>query len=140
MDLDGYFRFVMALLFVLALIALLTWLARRFGLGGAASGPKAAFGKRIGVVEVATLDGRRKLVLLRRDAVEHLIVLGPNSETVVETGISAPAPPDKSQDRVGQTGPAKRSFKAIIGEVSRRGRKPKRKARAQKIKTESAKT
>lgn len=90
MDLDGYLRFVLALAFVLALIGLLTWLLRRFGLGGRIpvkmSGPK-----RLAIVEAMPLDGRRKLVLVRRDDTEHLIILGPSSELTVETGIPAEA-------------------------------------------------
>jgi len=36
------------------------------------------------------VDAKRKLVLLRRDDTEHLILLGPNSDTLVEAGIDAP--------------------------------------------------
>ena len=38
---------------------------------------------------VQPLDGRRKLVLIKRDDREHLIILGQNTETVVETRIGA---------------------------------------------------
>ena len=34
MDASNYVRFVATLLFVLALIAFATWLAKRFGMGG----------------------------------------------------------------------------------------------------------
>lgn len=42
---------------------------------------------RIEVVEYANLDGKRKLVLIRRDDVEHLIMTGGPVDVVVETGI-----------------------------------------------------
>ncbi len=88
MEFDGYIRFVFALIAVLGLIALVPAVARRFGFV-----PRAGRkGKgRIGVVEVATLDARRRLVLVRRDGIEHLLLLGPESETVVESGIRPPA-------------------------------------------------
>jgi len=89
MEFENYFRFLLALVFVLALIGVLTWLARRFGVGGGGVA-RTARGKRLRIVEATPIDGRRKLVLLRRDDVEHLVVLGPNAETVVETGIAAP--------------------------------------------------
>ncbi len=89
MEFESYFRFLLALVFVLALIGVLTWLARRFGVGGGGVA-RTARGKRLRIVEATPIDGRRKLVLLRRDDVEHLVVLGPNAETVVETGIAAP--------------------------------------------------
>jgi flagellar protein FliO/FliZ len=47
--------------------------------------------KRLGVVEQASVDGRRKLLLVRRDDVEHLILTGGPVDVVVETGIGAPA-------------------------------------------------
>jgi flagellar protein FliO/FliZ len=46
--------------------------------------------KRLGVVEQASVDGRRKLLLIRRDDVEHLILTGGPVDVVVETGIGAP--------------------------------------------------
>ena len=51
--------------------------------------PKAGEPRRLSVVEARTLDARRQLVLIRRDGVEHLLLLSPNAETVVETGIPA---------------------------------------------------
>ena len=39
---------------------------------------------------VAIVDHRRKLVLLRRDDVEHLVLLGTNSETLIEADIETP--------------------------------------------------
>ncbi len=43
--------------------------------------------KRLGVLEQTSVDGRRKLVLVRRDNVEHLIMTGGPVDVVVETGI-----------------------------------------------------
>lgn len=47
--------------------------------------------KRTGVIEQTSVDGRRKLVLIRRDGTEHLIMTGGPVDVVIETGI-APAP------------------------------------------------
>ncbi len=87
MDVDGYLRFVLALVFVLGLIGVMAVIARRLGLGFPVQATKSGADKRIGVVEVAPLDGRRRLVLVRRDDVEHLLVIGPTSELVIERGI-----------------------------------------------------
>ncbi len=89
MDFDIYLRFILALLLVLGLIAGLTWAARRFGFGGQLT-PNAGKSRRISVVEVRTLDSRRKLVLLRRDDVDHLVLLGPNQDLHLEAGIAVP--------------------------------------------------
>ncbi len=90
MDWDVYFRFLLALVFVVALIGLVAWLARRYGVGGTL--PRASGGRRrLRIVETAAVDAKRRLVLLRRDDVEHLVLLGPGSETVIETRIAPPA-------------------------------------------------
>jgi hypothetical protein len=47
---------------------------------------------RLGVIEQASVDGRRRLVLIRRDGVEHLIMTGGPVDVVIETGIQAPPP------------------------------------------------
>ena len=87
MDLESYYRFVLALGFVLGLIWLASWAVKRFGIERNLSGPAGAKGKRLAIIEVQPLDARRKLVLLRRDAVEHLVILGNNQELLVEAGI-----------------------------------------------------
>jgi flagellar protein FliO/FliZ len=91
-----YLRFLFALLFVLALMGGL-WLAlRRLGLSGI--GAPLSTQKRLKIIEVLSLDARRRAVLLRRDDKDHLVILGPSGETVVETAIpvlSAAGPDEK---------------------------------------------
>lgn len=48
---------------------------------------------RLGVMEQANVDGKRRLVLIRRDDVEHLIMTGGPVDVVIETNIAA-APRD----------------------------------------------
>jgi len=91
MDLATLLRFVLALLVVVALIAALAWVVRRYGVGGRII-PGAGRG-RLAVVEMEAVDTRRRLVLVRRDGVEHLLLLSPTRETVVESGIAAAVPP-----------------------------------------------
>ena len=57
---------------------------------------------RLAISEQATLDSRRKLVLVRRDDVEHLIMTGGPVDVVIETGITA-AKPERA---IGETAPA----------------------------------
>ena len=89
MEFSGYLRFLLALVFVLGLIGLATAVMRRMGLGFPVGALKRPGNRRLSVVETAPLDGRRRLVLVRRDDTEHLIVLGPSSELVIESGIKA---------------------------------------------------
>ena len=81
-------RAVVALVLVLALIALTVWLMRRFGDGRIVS---QAGGRgrqqRLAVLDSATVDARRRLVLIRRDNAEHLLLIGGPTDVVVEQNI-----------------------------------------------------
>ena len=82
-----------ALCLVLALIGGLAMAARRLGLAPRHGG---VAGRRLSLVETTALDPRRRLVLVRRDDVEHLILVGPEGARIVERGITRPrfaAPP-----------------------------------------------
>jgi flagellar protein FliO/FliZ len=84
---DSYPRYIVSLLFVIGLIGLFAWLLRRFG-------PPARFRspgrKRLSIVEILPIDARRRLILLRRDGKEHLILLGQTQDLVIESGIDPP--------------------------------------------------
>ena len=86
MEFESYFRFGLALIFVLALIGVLAAVARRFGLGFPTTARKGKDG-RLSVVEVLSVDAKRRLVLFRHDAKEHLVLLGVAGDVVIETGI-----------------------------------------------------
>jgi flagellar protein FliO/FliZ len=80
-------RFFIAFVVVFALIGVTAWLIRRFGsgaLGGAGARGRAP---RLAVIEAGAVDGRRKLVLIRRDNIEHLIMIGGPTDIVVEANI-----------------------------------------------------
>jgi flagellar protein FliO/FliZ len=87
-----YLRFAAALVAVIALIGLLAWIARRLGLGGASTA-RVGRSRRLGLVETASLDAKVRLVLVRRDDVEHLILLAPDGARVVERAIQRASPP-----------------------------------------------
>jgi len=79
-------KFVIAFAIVLILIGLTAWLVRRFGsnrLGGSARGRQP----RLAVIDAASVDGRRRLVLIRRDNVEHLMMIGGPNDLIIEPNI-----------------------------------------------------
>jgi flagellar protein FliO/FliZ len=99
MEFDRYFRFILVLVFVLGLVVVLGWVLKRSGIGGKAIIGK---GRRLGVVETAFLGPKHRLVLVRRDAVEHLVLIGPNYASVVESGIAGSAPQETFRAMVGR--------------------------------------
>ena len=90
MDFDSYLRFVLAMVFVLSLIGLFAWAAKKFGMIPSARHSRGGK-RRLSIVEVAPVDAKRRLILVRRDEIEHLVLLGASTDVVIEGGIPAPA-------------------------------------------------
>ena len=85
MDLLDIARYLGALLLVLGLIGFAGLAARRFGLPGLA---KPASARRLKIVESLMLSPRQRLVLVRRDDVEHLVMISPDGASVIEASIA----------------------------------------------------
>jgi hypothetical protein len=82
-------EWIAALLIIAALGVLGFWLIRGYLAGGTVGGGLFGGGReqRIGVIETASIDGRRKLMLIYRDGVEHLVMTGGPIDVVIEQGI-----------------------------------------------------
>jgi len=59
--------------------------------------------RRLGMVETASVDAHRKLILIRRDTVEHLIMTGGPVDVLIETGPLEPPLEDVIIARAGDT-------------------------------------
>ena len=86
LELSTPVNFIIAFVVVLVLIGAATWAIKRFGAGRLEGGDRGRQ-PRLAVVDSATVDGRRKLVIVRRDNVEHLLMIGGPTDVVVETSI-----------------------------------------------------
>ncbi len=76
-------QFLLTVIIVFGLIAAVWWFVRRYSgvhFGGIGRGRVP----RLAVVDAVPVDRRRRLVLVRRDNVEHLLLLGGPSDLVVE--------------------------------------------------------
>jgi flagellar protein FliO/FliZ len=89
-------RVLVAFVAIIALMAgfvyLLHWFRAR-GLGSSAAGRSRQ--PRLAVIDAASVDARRRLVLIRRDNVEHLIMIGGPTDVLIEPNIvrAIPAAP-----------------------------------------------
>jgi len=92
-------RFIFALVIVLALIALFVLLLRRFGGSRLSKTEGRSRQPRLGVLEVGDVDGQRKLVIIRRDAVEHLVMIGGPNDVLIERNIVRAQPALPREDR-----------------------------------------
>ncbi|MCI5077259.1 flagellar biosynthetic protein FliO [Oricola sp.] len=86
---------------IIVLVALwMVWsLSRRIARGIRLSGNRRR--PRLSVIEAATVDGKRRVVLVRRDEVEHLVMIGGQNDFVIESGIG------KTQGEAAQGAPAR---------------------------------
>ena len=91
MDVLDFARYFAALLLVLGLIGAAGLATRKFGLPGFT---KPAATRRIHIVETLMLSPRQKIAIIRRDDVEHLVMITPAGATVIESGITPPPKPE----------------------------------------------
>ena len=83
-----YFVLLLVFIALAALVVLAFWFMRRY-LGGRreSAKPRGRRSSRIAVVDAAIVDARRRLILIRRDHVEHLLLVGDAADVVVEPNI-----------------------------------------------------
>lgn len=96
MDATLVIRTLGALGLTLGLLFAALWAVRRSGLRlpGQVGGGTL---KRVELVERTALDGKRSVALLRRDGREHLILLSPEGNLVIESGIRQDGTDRKAQ-------------------------------------------
>lgn len=81
-------RMLVALTTVVALMGGLALLMKKFGLSGAQPTQQGK-SKRLSIIERLPLDTRRHLVIIQCDDTQHLVILGPNGETVLQNNLGA---------------------------------------------------
>src|SRR5581483_5329829 len=80
-------KVVIALAIVVGLLAGITWAIRRYGADHFGNAATRGRQPRLAVVDAAAVDGRRRLVIVRRDNVEHLLMIGGPTDVLVEANI-----------------------------------------------------
>ncbi len=102
--------FFFAFVAVLALIGAAAWLVRRFAGNRLGANTNRGRMPRLAVIDAAAVDGRRRLVLVRRDNVEHLLMIGGPTDIVVEPNIvrAMPGRDQMAQRPVGNAEPPPR--------------------------------
>ena len=101
-DLPLWLKGILAFVVVMALILVAGWLLRRFG--GAKLGAASSRGRqppRLAVIDTVFVEGRRRLILIRRDNVEHLILIGGPTDVVIEQNIVRAVPVTPPREAAG---------------------------------------
>jgi flagellar protein FliO/FliZ len=88
-DIPFIVHYGLAFFVVLAFILTGAWVFRRFSAGRPNRG-RGRTPRRVGLVDVVRVDAARLLVLVRRDNVEHLLLIGGPTDIIVEADIGRP--------------------------------------------------
>lgn len=82
-------QYIVIFAVIFTVLAAIVFLVRRLTGGGTALQSRGARARqpRLGIVDVYELDRARQLILLRRDNVEHLLLVGGPNDVVVERNI-----------------------------------------------------
>jgi len=90
---SSFLNAAFALGLVLVLVVLGLWVLK------VATGASANLGRpgkrRLSIIDSAVVDSKRKVVIIRRDNVEHVIMTGGPSDLVIETGLPVAEPPPR---------------------------------------------
>lgn len=106
MDFGPYLDYAIAAAIVLALLVIAMLVLRAVG-----GRVRARQGSRLGISEYHEIDKQRRLVLVRRDGVEHLLMIGGEQDLVVETGIGRVSEPQAAPRRPEDLHPAAPDFR-----------------------------
>jgi flagellar protein FliO/FliZ len=97
MDFAELFRAVAALAVTLGLVGLAAWAMRRYGPSTLLRMQTPLAQRRLSIVETLVLDASRRLVLVRWDAEERLILLGEGTVVPAATTISIERPNKRTE-------------------------------------------
>ncbi|MEZ5757024.1 MAG: flagellar biosynthetic protein FliO [Emcibacteraceae bacterium] len=90
-------KFVFALGFVILLLAAFAYGAKKLGFIARVTVDQTnEKKKRLNIVEILPVDAKRRLMLIRRDDKEHLIMLGAERDLLIEQNIDLKSRPPKN--------------------------------------------
>ena len=85
MEATNYLQFGAALIFVLALIGAIALLLR--AVGGLQFAQRGPGDRRLSITESLLVDARRRVILVRRDDEEYLVLLSPHGDVILDDRI-----------------------------------------------------
>lgn len=107
-ELSSPMRIIIALIVIAALLGATVAIFRRLNGGTGERVNRGRQGPRLAVLDAVAVDQRRRLVLVRRDGTEHLLLIGGSSDIVVETQIPAAVEEEPAREAVPQQRPSRR--------------------------------
>src|SRR4051812_48749938 len=102
LGLSGPVNLLLAFVLVLVLIGVIAWAIRRIAKERSGSAARTRQ-PRLAVLDTVAVDARRQLVIIRRDNIEHLLMIGGGSDLVIETNIVRGSPANAGRENAGRT-------------------------------------
>jgi flagellar protein FliO/FliZ len=90
-------RVAVGLLIGLAVALPIAWAIRRSGTRRIGSTTPRSRQRHLAVIEAAVVDAHRRLILIRRDNTEHLMIIGGGADVVIEANIARVATPREAE-------------------------------------------
>lgn len=90
-ELNGGIKLLIVFAVLLVVLLLVVWLVR-IVFGNNVSRMASNRQRRLAVTDAAIVDNKRRLILVRRDNVEHLVLIGGKSDVLLESNISRVTP------------------------------------------------
>lgn len=91
MEAAVYVKFILALGFVVALLLIFAFLAKKYGfIANVTLKSKKAKDRRLNVVEILPIDTKRRALILRKDDREYLILLGAERDLLIDSNLEIP--------------------------------------------------
>lgn len=89
MELALFFKAILSLAFVIGLLLLTLWFIKYCEVSGCKNKfiKQLQSNRRVEIVEQKRIDARNSIILIRRDNVEHLILLGSAQNLILEQNI-----------------------------------------------------
>jgi flagellar protein FliO/FliZ len=100
--LSGPVNLLLAFVVILIFIGVIAWVIRRIARGRRGSAARTRQ-PRLAVLDTIMVDTRRQLVIIRRDNIEHLLMIGGGSDLVIETNIVRASTANAGRDNAGRT-------------------------------------
>ena len=105
------FKLVLLTIILVAILLLLFWVVRKFTGSPTIKPPRGRL-PRLAVTDAANLDDKRRLVLIRRDNIEHLVMIGGATDVLIESNIAMVKPVQTQPENIAQPAKSEQKLQA----------------------------
>lgn len=113
MDEISILKYVFAFGFVIGLLYLMAYIARYFGMGNLPT-RKLGDKKRLAISEIMTVDAKRRLLIIRADEKEYLLLTGGTNDLIIDDKLKPVKNADKKEKKDKPPPPSRKKTDEVI--------------------------